>query len=184
MRNPMQDQLLKAGLAKKSKLAEVVREQNKQRHAKGAPPADPDKVDAMQLQAERAERDRVLAAERNAQARARESQAQVRQIIDSHMMPRAGEIAYAFDDAGSIKRILVDASQRTQLAKGTLVIARHGDGHALLPRVAVDKVVERDPTAIVLDHGRNDGADAAPLSDAGVDEAFYDRFKVPDDLIW
>ena len=61
MRNPLQDQLLKAGLAKKSKLAQVVREQNKQRHAKGAASADPDKVDAMQLQAERAERDRVVA---------------------------------------------------------------------------------------------------------------------------
>jgi uncharacterized protein YaiL (DUF2058 family) len=189
MRNPLQDQLLKAGLAKKSKLAQVVREQNKQRHAKGAPSADVDKVDVAQLQAERAERDRVLAAERNAQARARESQAQVRQIIDSHMLPRAGEISYAFDDAGSIKRILVDASQRTLLAKGTLVIARHGDGYALLPRAAADKVFEREPTAIVLDHARGDEADAAPpsdaaLSDAGGDDTFYDRFKVPDDLIW
>ncbi|MEO6137938.1 MAG: DUF2058 domain-containing protein [Luteimonas sp.] len=189
MRTPLQDQLLKAGLAKKSKLAQVVREQNKQRHAKGAPSADVDKVDAAQLQAERAERDRVLAAERNAQARVRESHAQVRQIIESHMLPRAGEIAYAFDDAGSIKRIMVDASQRTLLAKGTLVIARHGDAYALLPRLAADKVVEREPAAIVLDHGRGDGADAAQptdaaLSDASGVDAYYDRFKVPDDLIW
>ncbi len=184
MRNPLQDQLLKAGLAKKSKLAQVVREQNKHRHAKGAPSADVDKVDAAQLQAERAERDRVLAAERNTQARARETHAQVRQIIDSHKLPRAGEIAYAFDDAGSIKRILVDASQRALLAKGALVIARHGDGHALLPRAAADKVVERDPTFIVLDHGRGDGADVAPKDDASGDDAFYDRFQVPDDLVW
>ncbi len=189
MRNPLQDQLLKAGLAKKSKLAQVVREQNKQRHAKGPPSPDADKVDAAQLQAERAERDRGLAAERNAQARVRESHAQVRQIIESHMLRREGEIAYAFDDAGSIKRILVDASQRTLLAKGTLVIARHGDGYALLPRLAADKVVEREPTAIVLDHARSDCADTAPpndaaLSDVGGDDAFYDSFKVPDDLIW
>lgn len=189
MRNPLQDQLLKAGLAKKSKLAQVVREQNKQRHAKGAPSADAHKIDAAQLQAERAERDRVLAAERNAQARVRESHAQARQIIDSHMLPCTGEIAYAFDDGGSIKRILVDASQRSLLAKGTLVIARHGDGYALLPRVAADKVVEREPAAIVLDHARGDKADAASpsdagLSDAGGDDAFYDSFKVPDDLIW
>src|SRR6478735_7624911 len=33
--NPLQEQLLKAGLVKKSKLAEVAREQNKARHAKG-----------------------------------------------------------------------------------------------------------------------------------------------------
>lgn len=184
MRNPLQDQLLKAGLAKKSKLAQVVREQNKQRHAKGATSADADKVDAAQLHTERAERDRVLAAERNAQARVRETHAQVRQIIDSHKLPRAGEITYAFEDAGSIKRILVDASQRALLAKGAFVVVRDGDGYALLARAAADKVLEREPTAIVLDHGRSDGADATPQDDAGDDDVFYDRFRVPDDLIW
>jgi uncharacterized protein YaiL (DUF2058 family) len=183
MRNPLQDQLLKAGLAKKSKLDQVVREQNKQRHAKGASSADVDKVDTAQLQAERAERDRVLAAERNAQSRVRETHAQVRQIIDTHRLPRAGEIEYAFNDAGSIKRILVEASQRALLAKGTLVIARHGDAYALLPRAPADKVLEREPGMIVLDHGRSTG-DAAPQGDAGADDAFYDRFQVPDDLIW
>ena len=35
--NPLQEQLLKAGLVKKSKLAEVAREQHKARHGKGAP---------------------------------------------------------------------------------------------------------------------------------------------------
>ena len=38
MRNPLQEQLLKACLVKKSKVAEVAREQAKQRHGK-APPA-------------------------------------------------------------------------------------------------------------------------------------------------
>jgi hypothetical protein len=37
--NPLQEQLLKAGLVKKSKVAEVAREQNRARHAKG--PAAP-----------------------------------------------------------------------------------------------------------------------------------------------
>ena len=55
MRNPLQDQLLKAGLAKKGKLAQVVRDQTKQRHAKGAQATDADKVDTARLQAERAE---------------------------------------------------------------------------------------------------------------------------------
>ncbi|MEB1621423.1 DUF2058 family protein, partial [Xanthomonas campestris pv. campestris] len=53
MRNPLQEQLLKAGLVKKAQVDKVAREQNKQRHAKGAPAAaaDPDKVDAARLQA-------------------------------------------------------------------------------------------------------------------------------------
>ena len=183
MRNPLQDQLLKLGLAKKSKLDQVVREQNKQRHAKGAPSVEAGTVDARQLQGERAERDRVLAAERNAQLRLRETHAQVRQIIQAHQFPREGEIAYAFDDAGSIKRILVDASQRALLAKGVLVIARHDDGYALLPRAAADKVHAREPAMIVLDHGRTAGPDAARQDDASDDDA-YSRFQVPDDLVW
>lgn len=188
MRNPLQDQLLKAGLAKKGKLAQVVREQNKQRHAKGVQPADADKVNTAQLQAERAERDRHLAAERNAQARQRELQAQVRQIIEVHKLPGVGEIAYAFDDAGSIKRIHVDAAQRTLLAKGALVVARHGDGYVLLPRVAADKVLERDQSRIVLDHRSRDAGEAASPNashdNPNDDDAFYAKFEVPDDLVW
>ena len=183
MRNPLQEQLLKAGLAKKSKLAAVVREQTKQRHAKGAPDehAAAAKVDAAQLQAERVERDRLLAAERKAQA-------QVRQIIEAHAVPRTGEIPYAFDDAGSIKRLLVDATQRSLLAKGALVIARHGNDYVLLPRVAADKVLDRDPTSIVLDQRSRDvGAGAsqdASQQNPSDDDTFYDQFQVPDDLVW
>jgi uncharacterized protein YaiL (DUF2058 family) len=192
MRNPLQDQLLKAGLAKKGKLAQVVREQTKQRHAKGAQPIAADKIDAAQLQAERVERDRQIAAQRNAQARQRELQAQVRQIIEVHKLASTGEIAYAFDDAGGIKRIHVDVAQRTLLAKGTLVVARHGDGYVLLPRVAADKVIERDPASIVLDHRSRDAAGIASQEasqnasqkNPDDDDAFYAKFEVPDDLVW
>ena len=184
MRSPLQDQLLKAGLAKKSKLAQVVREQNKQRHAKGAQPVDVDKVDAAQLQAERAERDRQIAAERNAHARQRELLAQVRQIVDVHKLAGNGEIPYAFEDGGCIRRIHVDAAQRSLLAKGALVIVRHGDDHVLLPRAAADKVLERDPASIVLDHRSCDASEAASQSDSNDDDAFYATFEVPDDLVW
>src|SRR3546814_10256926 len=40
--NPLQEQLLKAGLVKKSKVAEVAREQHKARHGKG--PAQPSDI--------------------------------------------------------------------------------------------------------------------------------------------
>lgn len=184
MRNPLQDQLLKAGLAKKGKLAQVVREQTKQRHAKGAQPVDVDKVDAAQLHAERVERDRQIAAERNAQARQRELQAQVRQIIEVHKLASIGEIPYAFDAAGGIKRVHVDVAQRTLLAKGALVIARHGEDYVLLPRAAADKVLERDPASIVLDHRAGGAGETASQDNPGDDDAFYARFEVPDDLVW
>ena len=179
MRNPLQDQLLKAGLVKKSKVAQVVREQTRQREGK-APAPDAGKVDAQRLQAERAERDRALAAERNAQARINEQLAQVRQIVEMHKLGRKGEITYRFDDGGRIRSVLVDHALRAQLASGAAVVVRHGDGYELLPRAAADKVRARDPSMIVLDHA--DGAVAAATGDE--DDEFYRHFEVPDDLVW
>lgn len=62
--NPLQEQLLKAGMVKESKVAEVAREQNKVRHGK-----DPSQPSEIQLEAERdraekMERDRAFAAQR------------------------------------------------------------------------------------------------------------------------
>ena len=181
MRNPLQEQLLKAGLVKKSAVAQAVREQAKRRQGKGKPAAgDEPQVDAQRLQAERAERDRALAAERNALARANELRAQARQIVEKQRIERRGEIEYRFVDGNVIRSILVDATQRTQLASGALAIARHGEGFELVPRAAADKIAERDPATLVLDHGRTGGATV----ESSEEDAYYSRFKVPDDLIW
>jgi len=178
MRNPLQDQLLKAGLVKKGKVDQVAREQSKQRQGKAPTGPSAEQVEAQRLLAERAERDRALAAERNAQARASELRAQARQLIDAHKVERGGDIAYRFADGQRIASVLVDARLRAQLASGALVIVRHGEGYELVPRAVAGRIDERDPGLIVLDHGR---ADAAPASD---DDAYYDQFPVPDDLIW
>ncbi|HST44855.1 MAG TPA: DUF2058 domain-containing protein [Luteimonas sp.] len=179
MANDLRQQLLKAGLARKSDVARVVREQTKQRHAKTpAPTGTEDRIDARQLQAERAERDRQLSAERNAQARAQELRAQARQIVASSRVEGAGEIAYAFEHAGAIRRVVVDVTQRNQLASGALVVARHDGGYVLLPRAAADKVAVRDPAVVVLDHA------AASQGAAEIADPAYLEFPVPDDLVW
>ena len=179
MRTPLQEQLLKAGLVKKHKVAEAVREQARQLHSKAPAPAAAAKVDTQRLQAERVERDRALSAERNAQARAHELRAQVRQIVDSHKVRREGEIAYGFSDDGRIRHVLVNEALRAQLAKGTLLIVRHDQGYELLPRAAAAMVYQRDAAAIVLDHGRDEAG-----GEPGADDDDYKHFEVPDDLIW
>lgn len=179
MRNPLQDQLLKAGLVKKDKVAQAVREQIRQRQGKGPAALDADQVDARRLLAERGERDRAISAERNAQLHASEQLAQVRQIVEAHRIKREGDIDYRFSDAGKIRSVLVNELLRSQLASGLLVIARLDDGYALLPRSAAEKVYARAAEAIVLDHGRG-------KADSALDENddYYRQFKVPDDLIW
>ncbi len=179
MRNPLQEQLLKAGLVKKNQVAQVVREQAKKHQGKAPVAPSAEELEARRLQAEKAERDRTIAAQRNAQARAHEARAQVQQLVEVHKVKREGEIAYRFADGDKIRDVLVNAALRAQLADGTLVIVRHGEGYELLPRVAADKVYERDATRIVLDHGRADRADGNDP-----DDAYYKQFEVPDDLIW
>ena len=107
--NPLQEQLLKAGLVKKSQVAQVAREQNKARHAKGAPVGPSEsQLEAERARAEKAERDRTLAAERNAQRRIDELRAQARQIIADRKVPRSGELEYRFDDGAVIRTLLVN----------------------------------------------------------------------------
>lgn len=171
--------MLKAGLVKKAQVAQVAREQAKQRQGKAPPAPNAQQLDAERARAERVERDRALAAERNAQARAHEQRAQARQIVETQRVPAKGEIEYRFADGEVIRSLLVDAALRAQLASGALVIARFDDGYALLPRAAAEKVRARDASMIVLDHAA--AAATAPLTD---DDAYYAQFKVPDDLIW
>ncbi|WP_045736708.1 DUF2058 domain-containing protein [Xanthomonas sp. MUS 060] len=177
MRNPLQEQLLKAGLVKKSQVAQVAREQAKARQGKSPPPPSAEQVENERLRQERVERDRALAAERNAQLRAQERRTQARQIVDNHKLNADGEIDYHFTDAGKIQRLRVDAALRAQLIAGSVVIARLEAGYVPIPRAVMDKVSSRDPAAIVFD------ALAAPLA-SGEDDPFYSRFQVPDDLIW
>lgn len=183
--NPLQEQLLKAGLAKKSKVAQVARDQDKARHGKGTPEAsDAGAIqrEAERLRAEKAERDRALAADQKAQARVRELAAQARQIIQDKKLPRTGDSEYRFTADGAIRTLLVDDDQRRKLASGALVVARLGDRYELLPRAAGEQVRQRDAALIVLDHGQAAGIQAAAPSSE--DDAYYARFKVPDDLVW
>lgn len=179
---PLQEQLLKAGLAKKAKVAEVARAQGKARHAKGPSEVDEIKQEAERLRVEKAERDRALEAARKAEARITELRAQARQIIQDKKVPRSGDSEYRFTADGAIRSLLVNDELRRKLATGALVIARLGDRYELLPRPAGDKVRERDASLIVLDNGQPSEADAAAATSE--DDAYYAQFKVPDDLVW
>lgn len=179
MRNPLQEQLLKAGLVKKSKVAEVAREQAKARHGKAPPVPSAEQAEAERVRLEKAERDRALSAERNAQARLQEQRAQVRQIVEQNRLKPEGDIDYRFTHDGAIRSVLVTAAVRRQLAAGALVIVCHDQGYAVVPRAAADKIEARDASMIALDHART----PAPVSDTAEDD-YYARFQVPDDLIW
>ncbi len=181
--NALQEQLLKAGLAKKSQAAAAAREQVKARQGKAPSAAAEIQRDAEQARQEKVERDRALAAERNAQARVAEQKAQALQIIRAHAVPHAGDDEYRFTDGTAIRTLLIDPKLRKALAAGVLLVVAHGEGYAVLPKVAAEKVRDRTPEAIIVDHGAP-GASAIPSTGNAEDDAYYAQFQVPDDLVW
>ena len=178
--NPLQEQLLKAGLVKKSKVSAVAREQHLARHGKAVAGPSEIELEAQRLRAEKAERDRALEAERREKVRTQELRAQARQIIRDKRVPHGGDSEYRFTADGAIRTLLISDVLRPQLASGALVIADGGEGYVLLPRAAAEQVRARDAAMIVLDHGRAD----EPTVSSDEDDAYYAQFKVPDDLIW
>ena len=180
--NPLQEQLLKAGLVKKAKVVEVAHAQNKARYAKGSSTPGEIELEAERVRAEKVERDRALSAERKARARTLELRAQARQIIEDRKVPRSGDSEYRFAVDDGIRSVLVNDDLRKKLSAGTLVIVRIDERFELLPRAAVEKVRERDASMIVLDHGLDTGAEIAATTSE--DDAYYAQFKVPDDLVW
>ena len=97
--NALQAQLLKAGLVKKSQVSQVANQQAKARVDKHDPKAaaiaaeaELARIEAEKARLEKVERDRQIAAERNAERRANELRAQARQSAAGHR-PRDGFLA-------------------------------------------------------------------------------------------
>lgn len=181
--NALQEQLLKAGLAKKAQASAAAREQAKARQGKAPDASAEIQREAERVRLEKVERDRAIAAERNAQLRATEGRAQARQIVQAHAVPHAGESEYRFTHGEVIRTLLIDAKLRKALSAGALVIVAAGEGYALLPRAAAEKARERAPELIAVDHGQAGESTVASTGNAE-DDAYYAQFQIPDDLVW
>lgn len=174
-RNPLQEQLLKAGLVNKNKLDQVVRQQQKARTGKATPAAD---ADAEAVDAERLRQERAVA--RRSEREAAERAAQVRQIIEAHRVKAGDDGDYRFEHAGLIRSLRIGQAQRPLLGRGALLIVSLGDAYALVTRDVGDRLRAIDPAVICVDHAHT--PQEAPA--AGSDDEFYSRFQVPDDLVW
>ena len=187
--NALQAQLLKAGLVKKSQVSQVANQQATARVDKHDPKAaaiaaeaELARIEAEKARLEKVERDRQIAAERNAERRANELRAQARQIIADKKVLAKGEAEYRFNDGEVIRTLLMTEAVRKQVIDAALVIVRDGEGYCLLPRVAAVQVRERAPELIVLDNAGRDYVE--PSTGNAEDDAYYAQFQVPDDLVW
>ena len=179
MANSLHEQLMKAGLVDQKKVKQVKKEKykNQKQQPKNRPePTDEAKLAAQRAQAEKAERDRELNRQRQAEAEQRAIAAQIAQIIEQHQQSRdGGEVAYNFTDGTKVKKLYVTAEQHRQLSNGRLAIVRQGEPYHLVPADAAAKIRDRDPACLIVLNQPTKGGDE--------DDPYAD-YQVPDDLMW
>lgn len=175
----LQDQLLKAGLIDEKKAKKVGKEKRKaakvQRRS-GEPSVDEAKLQAQKAREEKAERDRQLNAERQAELEKRAITAQIKQLIEVNRQPKnSGDIAYNFTDGGKIKKLYVSPLLQKRLTNGQLAIVKLGEGYELVPAQVAEKIAQRDASYVVALNTRQETPDE--------DDPYAD-YQIPDDLMW
>ncbi len=199
MSTSLRDQLLKAGLVNQKQVRDAERQEQHQHRQQAkpkakvphqaavqhsaplpaAPPVAPPVAVATHVahsQSAKFARDQDLNRQQMEKARKKERQAQVKQLIEQNRLPAVeGDDHYNFVDGNKIRRIGVDATLRTRLARGEIAIVRHAGRYDLVPHAIAERIRERDEHAVLA-------IDAVPAT-AAIDEA-YAQFAVPDDLMW
>jgi uncharacterized protein len=175
----LQDQLLQSGLVDKKKARKLQQEHRKEARVrqKGQPHIDENKEQAKRVQLEKAERDRLLNREQQAEAEKKAVTAQIVQLIMMNRLKREqGEVAYQFKDGTRIKKMYITQQIQKDLINGRLAIAKLGSDYELVPAPAAEKIIQRDPQVIVvLNQYEAEGVDE--------DDPYAD-YQIPDDLMW
>ncbi len=174
----LQEQLLKAGLADEKKAKQINKEKRKTKKAnKGKVLVDEAKLAAQQALAEKAERDREINRQRQAEAEKKAIAAQIVQLVEMNLIDRGqGEIAYQFTDGKKIKKLYVTGKLQEQLVKGLIAIVKLRDGYELVPAAVADKIKQRDESVVLVHIDKS--AETVDEDDP------YADYQIPDDLMW
>lgn len=175
----LQDQLLKAGLADAKKAKQIKKEKRKQARQvpKGQQAVDETKLAAKQSMAEKAERDRELNRQRQAEAEQRAIAAQIKQLIAVNKVSRGeGDVAYQFAHGKKVKKLYVTSLLQEQLSKGLLAIVEYEDSYELVPAKVAEKISQRDAQRVLV---KNDASKEVIDEDDP-----YADYQIPDDLMW
>ena len=152
MGNPLQDQLLKAGLVTKKQLKKAEHEKRVDRKQNRGPAPAPAST-VREEQAAQELRARELNRQRDEESRLREQEAQVKQLIETNRIPLDGRGSpYHFVVENKIKRIYVSEEMIDQLSRGQLAIVTLSTGYEVVPAKAARQIASRDKEAVVVFH--------------------------------
>lgn len=175
--NPLQEQLLKAGLVDEKRLRKAKKAQHKRIKRQGSTQVcDADAQTTQRAMAQKVQRDRELNRRRKEQAEGKAIQAQIRQLIHQHRLAHGrDDLGYHFEDRKKIRTVYVSEAIHRQLARGHLAIVRLDGRYEIVPTAIADKVHARDERCVILCH--------SPGQRTEGDDPYADH-PIPDDLMW
>ena len=202
MSTSLRDQLLKAGLVNKRQVNEAERQQQRherqpqrqerqqpQRQERQPPPqqrheSSADRSRAPQVaQSAKVARDLALNRRQQEKAEKKARHAQIKQMIEQNRLPPVEEgESYNFVDGAKIRRIAINAPNRSRLMRGEIVIVRHDGRYDLVPAPIAARIRERDEQVFIASgEGKSAAGEGKEPTDS---DAAYEGYTVPDDLIW
>jgi len=177
MSNALKEQLLKAGLADPKKMKAAKKQQHQQRvqAGKNQKVVSEASMLAEQRKQEQQARDQELNRQKHEQLQKKAISAQVKQLIEQNTITTSGDIAFNFTDGNLVKRLYVNAKLQSELTRGLLMVVKHGDSYVLVPAVIGQKIAQRQPESIIVQHQREETL---------ADDDPYAAYQIPDDLMW
>ena len=179
MGNPLQDQLLKAGLVTKKQVQKSNQEKARKRkqQPKNKQAVDQNKIKAQRAAEEKAKRDRELNKKKEEQARQKAISIEINQLITNNCIARdeSCEIVYNFEHNKKVRRIYVDEEMKQKIIAGKLGIARIEGRYELVPADIAEKIRQRNEKRLVIFSDEQETKDK--------DDA-YAGYEIPDDLVW
>jgi uncharacterized protein YaiL (DUF2058 family) len=189
MKNALQDQLLKAGLATEEQFKKASAKprrpppKNKNKKPKKTTNKKPHNHNSdlkraydarKKLEAAEKHKKEQLAAQRKANRR------KIRLLVSNNTLNKPdAEISYRFIIGQNIKNVYVTEEQQKQLLSGKLAITFFDGRRCIIPRSIADEIMQLDPKkAIVIQP-----SDIETPRDEN-NEHEYSSFKVPEDLQW
>ena len=156
MGNPLQDQLLKAGLVSKKQASKVNQEQYVQSKKKKKGKSVKKNVRKPISQAEVARaaevaRNKEISRKQAEERKQHEKQAQIKQLVIQNRVEREKKNgqAYHFALGKKIHRIFVAEEMIDRLCEGQLGIVQLDNGFEVVPAKVVRQVAERDKGAVI-----------------------------------
>lgn len=183
MAKSLQEQLLSMGLVDQKKAKKNAREQKRTDHLKRTGKGDEledTKAAAEAALKAKAERDRELNRQKEAEAQQKAIVAQIRQLIERNATDIKGDIKYNFVDGKKVKSLYVNQAVWDRLSRGQLAILAYDStsgehSYRVVPLPVAEKIRQRAPDYFIQI--------AESQGDMDEDDP-YAAYQIPDDLMW